>query len=142
VGLSRYLFFGLHKSYLYIYFRVFCWQGTRNVEALELYCLKECQSFKAEEFKELRNLRYLRVDNADLDGDFTDIFFNLRWLQWSYCRRQFSPSNIDLKNLVILDLSYNKSLKDNWEGWSQIKVSKNIFIFLLFFFPFFTSFTF
>ena len=77
MGLPRYLFFELHKSYLYIYFRVFFWQGTRNVEALELYCFKESQSFTftAEEFKELRNLRYLRVDNADLDGDFMGIFF-------------------------------------------------------------------
>ena len=78
---------------------------------------------------------------ADLDGDFMGIFFNLRWLQWSRCPRQFSPSNIYLKNLVILDLSSNKCLKDDWEGWSQIKVSKNIFIHFIFF-PFVTSFTF
>ena len=75
------------------------------------------------------------MDFADLDGDFTGIFFNLRWLQWGNSPRQFSPSNIDLKNLVILDLSYNKYLKDDWEGWSQIKVSKNIFI-IFYFFPF------
>ena len=116
MGLPRYLFFGLHKSYLYIYFRVFCWQGTRNVEAIELNCFTGRQSpycFTAKEFKELRNLRYLRVDNADLDGDFTGIFFNLRWLEWRKCPRQFSPSNIDLKNLVILNLSDKEFLKDD-----------------------------
>ena len=78
MGLPRYLFFGLYKSYLYIYFRVFYWQGTRNVEALELNCFKEKLSpycFTVEEFKELRNLRYFRVDYADLDGDFMGIFF-------------------------------------------------------------------
>ena len=136
VGLPRYLFFGLHKSYLYIYFRVFYWQGTRNVEALELKCTINWENpylFTAEEFKELRNLRYLQVDYADIDGDFTGIFLNLRWLQWRNCPRQFSPSNIDVKNLVILDLSDNEYLKDDWKGWSQIKVSKNIFIY---FFPF------
>ena len=119
MGLPRYIFFGLHKSYLYIYFRVFCWQGTRNVVGLELNCFKERQSpyrFTAEEFKELKNLRYLWVDYADLDGDFMGIFFNLRWLQWGSCPRQFSPFNIYLKNLVILDLSNNKYLKDDWEG--------------------------
>ncbi|GMY36386.1 putative adenylate cyclase regulatory protein, partial [Fagus crenata] len=102
--------------------------GTRNVEALELNCFKERLSpyhFTAEEFKELRNLRYLRVDYADLDGDFMGIFFNLRWLQWRYCPRQFSAFNIDLKNLVILDLSCN-NLKDDWEGWSQIKMAKRL----------------
>ena len=135
MGLPRYLFFGLHKSYLYIYFRVFCWQGTRNVEALELTCYKEKgpYRFTAEEFKELRNLRYLRVDYADLDGDCAGIFFNLRWFHWGNCR-QFSPSNIDLKNLIILDLSNNKHFNDDWEGWTLIKVSKNIFIFLFFIF--------
>ena len=141
MGLPRYLFFGLYKSYLYIYFRVFCWQGTKNVEALELKCTINWENpylFTAEEFKELRNLRYLRVDGEDLDGDFTDIFLNLRWLQWRTPRRQFSPSNINLKNLVILNLSDNKFLKDDWDGWSQIKVFKNTFIF----FPFVTSFTF
>ena len=81
------------------------------------------------------------MNYADLNGDFTGIFFNLRWLQWSRCPRQFSQYNIDLKNLIILDLSNNYYLEDNWEDWSQIKVSKNIFIYL-FFFPFVTSFTF
>jgi hypothetical protein len=82
------------------------------------------------------------VDDADLDGDFMGIFFNLRWLQWCNCPRQFSPSNIDLKNLVILDLSNNRYPQRRL-GWLESNQGLYEYFYLFFiFFPFVTSFTF
>lgn len=48
----------------------------------------------------------------------------------------FTLTNFHLKNLVIFDLSYSK-ISDDWEVWSQIKVSYNNFGFV----PTVTSYT-
>ena len=72
-GLPKYLFFELHK-YLFYSFQLV---GNKKVQALELeFPIEERpHHFTNEEFKELGNLRCLRVDYADLDGDFTSFFF-------------------------------------------------------------------
>ena len=72
-GLPKYLFSELHKYLFYSFLLV----GNKKVQALELeFPIEERpHHFTNEEFMELRNLRCLQVDYADLDGDFTSIFF-------------------------------------------------------------------
>lgn len=129
--------------------QVLSWQGTKNVEALcldlkvehidwaegdmhwaegekfdvlsfDTRSLYHSRCLVGEDFRKLPNLRFLRVGSSDLDGDFKHLLSNLRWLEWS-CWGMFTPSNFHLKNLVVLDLS-SSQMKDDWEGWSEIKV--------------------
>ena len=89
-------------------------QGTEKVEAICVDACDPVEVFTDEEFRKLPNLRFLRVDYADLVGDFKHLLFKLRWLQWRKCPGKSTPTNLTnfhLKNLVILDLSNNCYLK-------------------------------
>ncbi|KAM7466384.1 hypothetical protein LguiB_013946 [Lonicera macranthoides] len=112
--------------------------GTKYVEALNLdFGAVEQEEFEqlesygnrlllGQEFGKLLSLRFLRVGYANLNGDFNHLLSKLRWLEWSY-RGKFTPTNLHLKNLVILDLSGSHStITDNWEGWSQFKMAKKL----------------
>ncbi|KAM7466375.1 hypothetical protein LguiB_013937 [Lonicera macranthoides] len=112
--------------------------GTKYVEALNLdFGAVEQDKFEqlesygnrlllGQEFGKLPSLRFLRVGYANLNGDFNHLLSKLRWLEWSY-RGKFTPTNLHLKNLVILDLSGSHStITDNWEGWSQFKMANKL----------------
>ncbi|KAK9292451.1 hypothetical protein L1049_020423 [Liquidambar formosana] len=101
-----------------------------RTEMVEALCLdKRLESgdpyFTNEDFKQLPNLRFLHVDNADLAGDFNHLLSKLRWLHWHGCPGNIKPINFYLINLVILDLSYSK-ITDDWDTWSQLKVAKRL----------------
>ncbi|KAM7511757.1 hypothetical protein LguiB_010632 [Lonicera macranthoides] len=103
--------------------------GTINVEALCLDFIREEQESRpnflvGENFGKLQNLLFLRVGSIDFKGDFKRLFSSLRWLQWKPLGN-ISPTNCELKNLVILDLSESQ-ITDDWEGWSQIKRSEKL----------------
>ncbi|KAM7528411.1 hypothetical protein LguiB_031821 [Lonicera macranthoides] len=107
------------------------WEGcmvTQNVEALNLGLhagsLFDPQCLVGKDFKKLRNLRLLRLGYANLDGDFKQCLPNLRWLDWK-CFGNIWPTNFHLKNLVVLNLSVI-NIPDNWEGWSGIKMAKEL----------------
>ncbi|XP_030473963.2 disease resistance protein RPV1-like isoform X2 [Syzygium oleosum] len=99
-------------------------EGTRRVQAL---CLKFDNGlpycFTCEEFRSLSKLRFLKLDNANIGGDFTNLLSNLRWLDWRGCPVTYEAMNLHLKKLVILDLSWSK-VTQNWGGWSQIKMPR------------------
>ncbi|XP_059667698.1 disease resistance protein L6-like [Cornus florida] len=101
--------------------------GTKKVEVL-------CLDFKfgypglcftSEVFTELSNLRFLKVDCAELTGDFKHLLSKLRWLHWQNCPGKFTPTSLCLKNLVILDLSCSRITND-WKAWSQIMMSRKL----------------
>ncbi|XP_030476814.1 disease resistance protein RPV1-like [Syzygium oleosum] len=110
-----------HKDALYTLRRK---KGTKRVQAL---CLKvdngSDKCFTCVEFQNLSKLRFLKLDNANIQGDFTNLLCNLRWLDWRGCPATFDAINLHLENLVILDLSGSK-VTQNWEGWSQIKMPR------------------
>ncbi|XP_030546451.2 disease resistance protein RPV1-like [Rhodamnia argentea] len=97
-------------------------QATKMVKAL---CLKYDNGsgdyFTSEEFQSLSELRFLKLDNANIRGDFSNLLSNLRWLDWRGCPTTFEAMNLHLEKLVILDLSWSKVTQD-WEGWSQIEM--------------------
>ncbi|XP_010052395.2 disease resistance protein RPV1 [Eucalyptus grandis] len=96
--------------------------GTERVQAL---CLKVDNSsdkfFTREEFQRLSQLRFLKLDNANIRGDFTNLLSGLKWLDWRGCPETFKAKNLHLKKLMILDLSRSK-VTHKWKGWSQIKM--------------------
>ncbi|KAF8024375.1 hypothetical protein BT93_F1532 [Corymbia citriodora subsp. variegata] len=100
---------------------------TKNIVALNLGTL-ECGAmyrFKREEFVGLVNLRFLQLDHGNFEGDFMNLFFELRWLSWTNCPLDFRATNLGLKNLVVLELSGN-FITEEWGGWYQIMVANQL----------------
>ncbi|CAI0441319.1 unnamed protein product [Linum tenue] len=82
------------------------------------------------EVEKLSRLRYLEVRGGRLVGDFSGSLPNMRWLRLHMCRSV--PTNLNLKELIILDLYNCGSLADDWRVWGKIKViGRTISFFLL-----------
>ncbi|OWM86771.1 hypothetical protein CDL15_Pgr015807 [Punica granatum] len=86
-----------------------------NDEQLTGHC------FGKEAFKGLKNLRFLEWYWLSFDGDLSRLFKSLRWLSWHSCPEDFTATNLNLQNLVILDLSWS-GISEQWDGWSRIKM--------------------
>ncbi|XP_039166347.1 disease resistance protein RPV1-like [Eucalyptus grandis] len=95
-------------------------ESATNVEAL---CLtfdegrSEC--FRSEAFGHLPSVRFLRLDQATIEGSSQNVFSKLRWLQWQGCRQISELLIFHLEKLVILDLSCSLVTGDSQE-WGQI----------------------
>ncbi|KAI3407444.1 Protein FAR1-RELATED SEQUENCE [Psidium guajava] len=74
-------------------------------------------------FARLVNLRFLKLDEERLVGDFENTFSKLRWLSWYHCPPEFQATNLKLRNLVVLELS-GIYITGCWSGWDHIKVAK------------------
>ncbi|KAL3746363.1 hypothetical protein ACJRO7_015339 [Eucalyptus globulus] len=95
-------------------------KDTRNVEGIGLAVEEGCiVCFTCEEFHKMSNLRYLRLDRANIQGNTENLLPNLRWLEWSACRLISDLANMHLKKLVILDLSWSPVTEDS-QVWRQI----------------------
>ncbi|KAF8041502.1 hypothetical protein BT93_A0182 [Corymbia citriodora subsp. variegata] len=101
--------------------------GTKDIVALNLGTPHPNKTyiFKPKQFAGLVKLRFLQLDHGNFEGDFKDVFFELRWLSWSNCPSKFRATNFGLKNLTILKLSGSNITKD-WGGWCQIMVAKQL----------------
>ncbi|KAM7465922.1 hypothetical protein LguiB_013484 [Lonicera macranthoides] len=121
-------------------------QGTEKVKALCLdlhpskfprvweysddWCVSKYTNLRlleGEKFLRLPHIRYLTLDALDiLYGDFEHCLPNLRWLQWRNCSlKSIMPTNLHLRNLVILDLSFGSITEDS-DLWNQIQMSKKL----------------
>ncbi|KAF8028908.1 hypothetical protein BT93_E1552 [Corymbia citriodora subsp. variegata] len=101
--------------------------GTKDIVALNLGTPhpNKTYRFKPKQFASLVNLRFLQLDHGNFEGDFKNVFFELRWLSWSNCPSKFRATNFELKNLTILRLSRSNITKD-WGGWCQIMVATQL----------------
>ncbi|XP_039155781.1 TMV resistance protein N-like [Eucalyptus grandis] len=94
----------------------------RAIRALSLGISYE---LAAEELAYLPMLRFLGGERLNLVGDFKNLLRNLRWFSWCHCPLDFSATNLQLVNLVVLNLSGSK-ITHNWGGWRQIKMAKKL----------------
>ncbi|KAF8008439.1 hypothetical protein BT93_K2187 [Corymbia citriodora subsp. variegata] len=101
--------------------------GTKDIVALNLGTPhpNKAYRFKRKQFAGLGKLRFLQLDHGNFEGDFKNVFSELRWLSWSNCPSKFQATNFGLKNLTILRLSGSNITKD-WGGWRQIMVATQL----------------
>ncbi|KAF8024044.1 hypothetical protein BT93_F1297 [Corymbia citriodora subsp. variegata] len=92
-------------------------KGIENVEACDSCILT------AANFASIPAISFLKLDDANVSGDFTGAFPSLRWFCWQRVPLDFGATNFVLTELVILDLSWSKVTED-WRGWSEIKMEK------------------
>ncbi|KAK3437389.1 hypothetical protein EUGRSUZ_C02067 [Eucalyptus grandis] len=101
-------------------------KGTDSVQGVLLKFDSRSQcNFKPAHFASMSNIRFLRLDQANLKGKFEGRLSSIRWLHWQGCPRNLCAGNLDLKKLVILDLSWSKVNK-KWNGWREIKEAKKL----------------
>ncbi|KAK3430483.1 hypothetical protein EUGRSUZ_E01998 [Eucalyptus grandis] len=100
-------------------------KGSRLWSPKDAFRVVQTKRFKHKQFVGLVNLRFLQLDHGNFEGDFKNVFFDLRWLSWSNCPSKFRASNFGLKNLTILMLSGN-NITEDWGGWCQIMVAKQL----------------
>ncbi|KAF8029917.1 hypothetical protein BT93_E2356 [Corymbia citriodora subsp. variegata] len=100
-------------------------EGTPNVQGLALtFDNGSDDCFTSDEYGPLLNLRFLKLDRANMSGNLTSLLLKLRWLDWRGCRKSSEPLILCLENLVILDLSWS-AVADDWEGWTQVMEKAN-----------------
>ncbi|KAF7849672.1 hypothetical protein BT93_L0408 [Corymbia citriodora subsp. variegata] len=103
-------------------------KGTKSIEALGLKFANgsDSTSFECHQFDGLQNLRFLRLDQADIRGNFWDHFLKLMWLDWQgsprilECHLKLNP----LK-LVILDLS-GSQIGRGWRVWDLLTQARKL----------------
>ncbi|XP_030476805.2 disease resistance protein L6-like [Syzygium oleosum] len=100
-------------------------KGTSKIEALRLDKNGSGKRYTGEQFKELTNLRFLHVKNANLIGDFQNLLPQLRWLWWEDCPLHVQIANFHPKKLLVLDLSWN-FISEDWRGWGLFKMSTEL----------------
>ncbi|XP_056174860.1 disease resistance protein L6-like [Syzygium oleosum] len=101
-------------------------EGTKRVEGVLLKFDSGSEwSFGPTHFENMSNIRFLRLDQANLEGNFKGLLSSLRWLHWQGCPRNLGAQNLDLEKLVILDLSWSK-VHEKWNGWSEIEKAGNL----------------
>ncbi|KAK2632781.1 hypothetical protein EUGRSUZ_L01088 [Eucalyptus grandis] len=100
-------------------------ESAKNVEALALtFDEGQSERFRCEGFGHHWSLRFLRLDQATIGGNFQDALSNLRWLDWQGCSEISELLILHLKNLAILDLS-RSSVTGESQVWGQILEKAN-----------------
>ena len=85
-----------------------------------------------EVFARANSLKFLQLQGGNFDGDFKDIFLQLKWLSWFDCPLRLEATNLNFYNLVILKLSRSQVTED-WSGWDVFKVLILLHVFNLLF---------
>jgi hypothetical protein len=100
-------------------------QGTETVEGLVLKLQSTSNvCIETDTFKEMKNLRLLRLDHVDLTGAFKYLSKELRWLHWQRFTREYIPDDFYLGNLVVFELKHS-NIK---QVWRETKVCCKYFI--------------
>ncbi|XP_056176254.1 disease resistance protein RUN1-like [Syzygium oleosum] len=110
-------------------------KGTEKIEAIILskgslegsdkMAKRDGNIYTAKQFKNLTNLRFLRIEGAHISGDFKDSIEGLRWLQWQKCPMNFEVKNFHVTKLAVLELQYYL-MDEKWKGWSSFLMAERL----------------
>ncbi|TQE03039.1 hypothetical protein C1H46_011403 [Malus baccata] len=90
--------------------------GTEAIRGLTLELPENSDEhpFHTEAFKKMRHLKFLQLKNVKLTGSYRHLSKELRSLCWHGFPLEVIPEDFDLRNLVLIDLSYSKLVRV-WE---------------------------
>ncbi|KAL2318268.1 hypothetical protein Fmac_032144 [Flemingia macrophylla] len=90
--------------------------GTEAIEGLALKLNLTNRDFfiKADAFKGMKSLRLLRLDHAQLTGDYGYLPKQLRWLSWKGFPLKYIPSKFYLERAIAIDLKHS-NLRLAWK---------------------------
>ena len=86
-----------------------------GVEGLALKLPRSEVNFNTKTFIEMKRLRLLQLDYAQLIGDYEYLSKELRWLCWHGFPLKFIPNNFYLREIVAIDLRYS-NLREVWKN--------------------------
>ncbi len=75
----------------------------------------------AENYIGMSRLHFLLLDGVNVKGDFLNWSRELSWLQWINSDLSALPSELDLRNLAVLDLTSNKELMQIWPNDLEVQ---------------------
>jgi hypothetical protein len=70
----------------------------------------------------MSTLHFLLLDGDNVKGDFSTWSQELTWLQWINSDLSALPSELDLRNLAVLDLTSNKELMQIWPNDLEVLI--------------------
>lgn len=66
-------------------------------------------------FANMRSLRMLQIDNAQLNGSFDGLFEELKWFSWHHSSLESLPIDFRPEKLAFLDMQ-NNNMNILWHG--------------------------
>ncbi|KAL3746383.1 hypothetical protein ACJRO7_015355 [Eucalyptus globulus] len=96
-----------------------------DVGALDLRGSSSHISISHEEIERFKSLRFLRLYNGNLHGDFFICLPKLRWISWRSPSPNVSVPSMHSKNLVVLEL-FDNHFKDDSKVWDLIKMATKL----------------
>ncbi|XP_048435292.1 disease resistance protein RPV1-like [Pyrus x bretschneideri] len=90
--------------------------GTEAIRGLTLVLPENSDEhpFRTKAFKKMRYLKFLQLNYVKLTGSYRHLSNELRFLCWHGFPLEVIPEDFDLRNLVLIDLSYSKLVRV-WE---------------------------
>ncbi|KAK7244592.1 hypothetical protein RIF29_39416 [Crotalaria pallida] len=89
--------------------------GTKSIEGLTLKLQRSRRDrFSTKAFENMKRLRLLQLTEVQLDGDYTNLPKQLRWVYWQGFPLKYIPDNFYQGNLVAMDLRHS-NLKLVWK---------------------------
>jgi hypothetical protein len=68
----------------------------------------------------MSRLHFLLLDGDNVEGDFSTWSRELIWLQWTNSDLLALPLKLDLRKLMVLDLTSNKELMQIWPNDDEV----------------------
>ncbi|CAN5960527.1 unnamed protein product [Sphagnum jensenii] len=108
-------------------------EGTNKVRGLSTFGVGRggtSATNVAENYIGMNRLHFLLLDGDNVKGDFSTWSRELSWLQWMNSDLSALPLELDLRKLVVLDLTSNKELMQIWPNDHEI-IYKDLQILIL-----------
>jgi hypothetical protein len=106
-------------------------KGSAKIRGFHMSGSKLHTPLAVEKFATMTRLHLLFLDDCQVEGDFSTLSKELKWLTWCNLPIVELPTNLNLPNLVVLNLTEGKNLKCLWEEDPHTQVRNNQDVHLL-----------
>ncbi|KAI4325242.1 hypothetical protein MLD38_030657 [Melastoma candidum] len=105
-------------------------KGTEKIVGINMGELSLAHTFTPIQLAAIPNLMFLELHGGFFVGNFENILSKLRWLCWKDCPSEFKATNLQWRNLAVLEIS-GADVKDEWDGWRGIEASSNLKVLII-----------